>query len=117
MISAFPLAIQRQIALIALKNVNPGDVIQRSLIPDHVISSDVVPVIDSEHDGFFRLCLHPVDFIPGKLSEIRPHGRKNDSFLCPVAVLVRNVFRRQDFDFLIFQLYRFHLTAVFKGGG
>lgn len=81
-LSAFLFTIQHQVALIPLKHVSPGNVIQRPLVPDYIISCDVVPVIDTEQDGFFRLHRHPVDFIPGQLPEIGPSGRKDDSFLC-----------------------------------
>lgn len=106
------LAVQRQVVFIALVHVHAGNIVQRPFVLDNVVRGNVGTVIDTEHDCFLCLRRHSIDFIPGKLPEVRLHGRKGDSFLSAVPVFVRNVLNALYIYFLVFQLHAFLDTPL-----
>ena len=99
------LAVQRQVAFIALVHVHAGYIVQRSPVLDNILGRSVGTLVDTEHNRFFRLHRYPVYLIVGKLPEIRPHGHNRNSFLFAIPVFVGNVLHAHDFNFLVFQLY------------
>ena len=86
------LAVQRQVAFIALVHVHAGYIVQRSPVLDNILGRNVGTLVDTEHNRFFRLHRYPVYLIVGKLPEIRPHGHNRNSFLFAVPLYSYCVF-------------------------
>jgi len=103
--TSFCLAVQNKVAFVALENVNAGNIIGLPAKKDCAIRRYVRAVCDLKQNGFIRLRRHSVNLIPGKLPEIRPHGRNRDKLLFVVPVFVRDILAFLYFNAFVFQLH------------
>ena len=99
------LVLQRQVAFIALVNMDAVYIVQGIFVLYDVRRCYVGTVIDAEQNFLCRLRRDSIDFIPGKLPEIRPYRRNGNGMPYSVAVLIGNILRFLYFYFFVFQLY------------
>ena len=67
----FRLAVQNKVVLVALENVNAGNVVGLPAKKDCAIRRNVRAVCDLKQNGFIRLRRHSVNLIPGKLPKYK----------------------------------------------
>lgn len=110
---SFSLAVQYKVALVALENVNAGNVVGLALVNNRIRRRYVGFVANLKQNGFFRLRRHSVNLISGKLPEIRLYCRNRDKLLFMVPVFVRDILAFLYLYTFVFQLHSGYRCSIF----